>query len=232
MKPLLIMIAGAVIIILVRYWITGPSVSPPAQESPKPAPALSMQSHLATYSFTRLTESPSADTAQTDLKSVTETQKEQIEHFAGLLDLPPKSFCFALSSVSQSDADAFMLYGLSMIALHPKKAIRYSRRLSEFYQAQHSPDGVINQLVPQIGFPRHRINLPGDFSTTTTAEYSPFRSLAGFSWLDSIRWLSLLILVGGIFGLYHAWKTGRLFLYVPLPKPMFDKQGYTAFKPS
>ena len=228
MKPLLIILSGAVIVILIRNWITGPSVSQLAQASLIQTPALSIQSPLATHGYHQLTESLSTDTAQTDLKSVTETSKEQIEHFAGLLDLPPKSFCFALSSVSQSDADAFMIYGLSMIALHPKKAIRYSRRLSEFYQAQHSPDGVINQLVSPIGFPRHRINLPGDFSTTTIAEYSPLRSLAGFSWLDIIRWLYLLLLVGGIFGLYYAWKTGGLFLYVPLPKPMFDKQGYTA----
>lgn len=228
MKPLLIILTSAGIVLLVRYWITGPSISAPAQASPVPASALSMQSPLATFDYTQHTKSPSTDIDQTDLKSVTATPKEQIEQFAGLLDLPPKSFYFALSSVSQSDADEFMLYGLSMIGLHPKKAIRYSRRLSEFYQAQHSPGEVINQLVSPIEFSRPRINLPADLPATITAEHSLFRSLAGFPWFDIIRWLAFLLLVGGIFGLYHAWKTGGLFLHVPLLKPMFDKQGYTA----
>ena len=228
MKPLLITLTGAAIVLLVRYWITGPSVSPPAQESQILVPALAIQSPLATYSYTQLTEPLSTDIAQTDLKGGIKATKDQIEQFAGLLDLPPKSFYFALSSISQLDADAFMLYGLSMIRLHPKKAVRYSRRLSEFYQSQHAPDEVINALAPRSGFPRHRLDLPEDFSVTTTAEKSRFGSLADFPWQGIIRWLLLLLLAGGIFGLYHAWKTGGLFLHVPLPKPMFDKQGYTA----
>lgn len=228
MKPLLITLTGAVVVLLVRYWITGPSVSPPAQESKFSASTLSMQYPLATHSYSQFTEPLSTDVAQADLQGGIESTKEQIEQFAGLLDLPPKSFYFALSSISQSDADAFMLYGLDMIRLHPKKAVRYSRRLSEFYQSQHAPDEVINALAPLSGFPRHRLDLPEDFSVTTTAEHSRFRLLADFPWLDIIRWLLLLLLAGGIFGLYYAWKTGGLFLYVPLPNTMFDKQGYTA----
>ena len=49
--------------------------------------------------------------------------------FAGLLNLPPESFLFALEGADQELTESFYNYGLDQIGAHPQRAKRYSLML-------------------------------------------------------------------------------------------------------
>lgn len=229
MKTLLTVLIVGLIFFLVRHFVTGPAESELAQTGETMPSALSElggipDAHKYIYGGPLdLSISTIAPTASTDLIEVTKAQRQR---FAGLLELPPISFNFALSSVSQSDADAFVVYGLAMIRVHPKKAVRYSQRLSEFYQLQHSAGE--DQIDLSTSSSRPGPELSTDFPSLKTAQSSLFRSFADLPWLAILQWFLLLVLAGGVFGLYRAWKTGGLTLFAHEPRPPFGKQGYSS----
>lgn len=67
-------------------------------------------------------------------------KREDTNSFRGLLDLPITSFDFIMTKLSQSEKDQLIIYGLDSIRRHPKKARKYSSRLSKVYVQAHSED--------------------------------------------------------------------------------------------
>ena len=222
MKTFFIAFTGVITLFLAGYQMN--KYSETSQPANQLIPAQKAPLTLSSEEYVYPSSYQAAGEAVTELGAEKGATDRQVVHFTGLLELPASSFCFALSGISQADADAFMLYGLSMIKRHPKKAIRYARRLSEFYRLQHPWDEITDLPGRRPASPMHSFNLDTDLAATTDSSFFSF--VPDWDWLEILRW-GLLLLVGrGIIWLYQSWKRGKLFLHSP--RPSFFREGYTA----